>query len=129
MARILYICNTLQKSKYLKTGNFVKCQNQNLQQIINPIRLRSSINSILYMPEPDVQKKQPFVYLSFFFSFFPGLTQDYHDHSPYFEYKSIPFWSVHVCGTLVLRYQHSDLIVGMYSPFCEWVCLSSHFAI
>ena len=51
MARIFHVCNILQKFKYLKTGNFVnflKCQNQNLQQIIYLTRLRSSINSIVY---------------------------------------------------------------------------------
>ena len=32
-------------------------------------------------------------------------------------------------GTLVLCYQDSDLIVGVYNAFCEWVCLISHFVI
>ena len=36
---------------------------------------------------------------------------------------------MHVCGTLVLCYQDSDLIVGVYNAFYEWVCLISHFVI
>ena len=65
-----------------------------------------------------------------FLSFcFPGLTQVCLDHSPWFMYKCIPFCSVHVYDTLVLCYQDSDLIVGVYSthlrvgvpdsPFCH----------
>ena len=63
------------------------------------------------MPEPDV-KKWPFFNLSFFLSVF----QDYHERSPWFEYKSTPFWNAHVCGMLV-----NDLIGGVYSIFYEWV--------
>ena len=58
-----------------------------------------------------------------------GLTQYCLDFSYQLEYKSPPFCSVHVCGTLVLCYQDSDLIVGVYSTFCEWVCLICHFVI
>ena len=59
-------------------------------------------------------KKVHFVNLSFSLSW---ITQDFLDHSPWFEYKSTPFWSAHVCGTSVLCYHDSDLIVG---AFCEW---------
>ena len=60
---------------------------------------------------------------------FPGLTQDSLDRSPWFEHKSSPFWSAHVCGMLVLCYHDSDLILGVYRAFCEWVCLIGHFVI
>ena len=30
-----------------------------------------------------------------------------------------PFWSAHVCGTLVLCYQDSDLIVGVSGHFAS----------
>ena len=76
------------------------------------------------MPEIAVfkiVKKVHFVNLSFSLS---GLTQDFLDHSPWFEYKSTPFWSAHVCGTPVLCYRDSDLIVG---AFCEWGMADSPF--
>ena len=51
------------------------------------------------------------------------------DRSPWFEYKSTPLCSAHVYGMLVLCYHDSDLIVGVYSAFCEWVCLIRHFVM
>ena len=79
------------------------------------------------MPELAVfkiVKKVHFVNLSFSLS---GLTRDFLDHSPWFEYKSTPFWSAHVCGTPVLCYHDSDLIMGVYSAFCEWGMADSPF--
>ena len=73
-----------------------------------------------------IVKKVYFLILSFSL---PGLTQDSLGRSPWFEYKSTPFCSAHVCGTLVLWYHDSDLIVGEYSAFCEWVCRIRHFVI
>ena len=63
-----------------------------------------------------VVKEVHFVNVSFSF---PGLSQDSLNRSPWFEYKSTPFCSMHVCGTLVLCYD-SNLIVGVSdSPFCH----------
>ena len=60
---------------------------------------------------------------SIFLSFcFPELTLDCFDRSPWFKYKSTPFspfWSAHVCGKLILCYQDSDLIMGVYSTLYE----------
>ena len=69
------------------------------------------------------KKKVHFVNLSFSLS---GLTHDFLDHSPWFEYKSTLFWSLHICGTPVLCYD-SYLIVGVYSAFCEWGVSDSPF--
>ena len=83
------------------------------------------------MPEQAVfkiVKKVHFVKVSFCLCF-PGLTQDCLDRSPWFEYKSTPFCSAHVCGKLVLCYQDSNLIVDVCSAFSEWVCLIHYFVI
>ena len=70
------------------------------------------------IPEQAVFKIVKKSILSFFLSFcFLGLTQDSLDHSPWFEYKSTPFCSVHVSCMLILCYQDCDLIVGVYSVF------------
>ena len=49
-----------------------------------------------------------------------------------FKYKSTPFWSTHICGMLVLCYQDSDLIVGVYSARfasgCVWLAILSYNA-
>ena len=67
------------------------------------------------MPEQAILKLQKSAFCQgFFLSFcFPGLTQDCLDRSPWFEYISTPFCSTHICGTIVLCYQDSDLIVGV----------------
>ena len=67
-----------------------------------------------------LNKKVHFVNVSFCF---PRLT----DYSPCFEYKSTPFCSAHILW--LLCYQDSDLIVGVYSTFYDWVCLNHHFVI
>ena len=81
----------------------------------------SSPETSMGMPEITFFKKVHFVNLSFSLS---GLIQDFLDHSPWFEYKSTPFWSAHVCGTPVLCYHDIDLIVG---AFCEWGMDASPF--
>ena len=83
------------------------------------------------MPEPDVQKIA--TCHSFFLSFsFPALTEDCHERSSYFEYKSTLFCNTQCSGTLILRYLHSDVIVGVYGalmigvsdmPFCNIMCM------
>ena len=103
---------TLQIPKYLKIGKFVKflSENQNLQQIMHLIRPRSSIKTIVHV-RTRCSKNSHFSFFLSFFLCFPGLTQDYLHRSPWLEYKSTPFWIAHVCDTLVLSYQDSDLNV------------------
>ena len=59
------------------------------------------------------------------------ITQDCLDCSPLFEYISTPFCSVHVCGSFVSCFVllGQQLIMGVYSAFCKWVCLIRHFVI
>ena len=69
MARILHICNTLQKSKDLKTGNFLKFLSVKIR-IYNKLSIQQDQDhpsTQLYMPEPDVQKIA--IYHSSFLSF------------------------------------------------------------
>ena len=71
------------------------------------------------MPEQAVfkiVKKVHFLILSFSL---PGLTQDSLGRSPWFEYKSTPFCSAHVCGTLVLWYHDSDFNRGLSTAHFE----------
>ena len=118
MARILHICNTLQKSKYLKTGNFLKFLSVKIR-IYSKLSIQQDQDhpsTQLYRPEPDVQKNSHFsFFLSFFLSFsFPGLTQDSLDLSPWFSHKSTLFCSAQCSGSLVLRYLYSHVMVGVY---------------
>ena len=57
-------------------------------------------------------------------NFFPGLTQDCLHCSPWFEWIH---FILEVCGMLILCYQDSYVMVGVYSTFCE--CLIHHFVI
>ena len=121
MARILHICNTLQKSKYLKTGNFLKFLSVKIR-IYSKLSIQQDQDhpsTQLYMPEPDVPKNSHLIlsfFLSFFLSFsFPGLTLDSLDLSPWFSYKSTLFCSAQCSGSLVLRYPlYSHVMVGVY---------------
>ena len=71
-----YICNTLQISKYLKIGNFVKFLSVKSESPANYLSNKTKIIHQIncsYMPEPDVQKNGHFsIFLSFFLFHYQG---------------------------------------------------------
>ena len=78
------------------------------------------------MPETDIKRMA----VSFFLRFQGELKTVWTAHlSSYNIIAKSPFCSVQVHCPLSLCYHDSDLIVGVYSAFCEWVCRIHHFAI
>ena len=77
MARICHICNTLQISKYLKIGNFVKFLSVKIRISSKMCIQQDEDHSSkqLYTSEPDVQKIGHLSIFLLSFSF-PRLTQD-----------------------------------------------------
>ena len=69
MARILHICNTLQKSKYLKPDNFLKFLSVKIRIYIKLSIQQDQdyLSTQLYMPELGVQKNSHFSFFLFFF--------------------------------------------------------------